>query len=77
MGYPPCQPEVPHKCEQTENITFRHPSDAGGKKIIMTKVRDYSLTWVTFFSKFPDRFENCFSLTKLFFPIFLSAFLVK
>ena len=26
MGYPP-----PRKCEQTENITFPHPSDAGGK----------------------------------------------
>ena len=26
MGYPP----PPRKCEQTENITFPHPSDAGG-----------------------------------------------
>ena len=26
MGYPP----PPHKCGQTENITFPHPSDAGG-----------------------------------------------
>ena len=28
MGYPP-----PRKCGQTENITSRHPSDAGGKNI--------------------------------------------
>ena len=28
MGYPP----PPHMCEQTENITFPHPSDAGGNK---------------------------------------------
>ena len=26
-GIPP-----PHRCEQTENITFRHPSDAVGSK---------------------------------------------
>ena len=25
-------PPPPHRCEQTENITFPHPSDAGGKK---------------------------------------------
>ena len=29
MGYPP----PPRKCEQTENITFPHPSDAGGNNI--------------------------------------------
>ena len=28
MGYPP---PFPRKCEQTENITFPHPSDADGK----------------------------------------------
>ena len=30
MGYPP------HKCWQTENITSRHPSDAGGNKLLLT-----------------------------------------
>ena len=39
MGYPPTSdlrwgnPPLPHKCEQTENITFPHPSDAGGNNI--------------------------------------------
>ena len=38
MGYPPTShlrwgnPTPPRKCEQTENITFPHPSDAGGNK---------------------------------------------
>ena len=34
MGYPPRprQPDgEPHGCEQTENISFHHPSNAGGK----------------------------------------------
>ena len=41
MGYPPPHPDLrwgtlpppPRKCGQTENITFPHPSDAGGKKV--------------------------------------------
>ena len=38
-GYPiqvrgvPTPPPPPRKCEQTENITFPHPSDAGGNKL--------------------------------------------
>ena len=30
-GYLPRPPPPPRKCGQSENITFRHPSDAGGK----------------------------------------------
>ena len=37
MGYP--HPDLPsRKCEQTENITFPHPSDAGGNNV--TKLSD-------------------------------------
>ena len=57
-GYPPsggCCPPLPiwtwdgvpppasHKCEQTENITFPHPSDAGGKNTgAVSNTRFYS-----------------------------------
>ena len=37
-------PLPPPGCEQTENITFRHPSDAGGNKttgIILMHVPDF------------------------------------
>ena len=37
MGYPPSRPGTPppfHKCGQTETITFRHPWDVGGKKLL-------------------------------------------
>ena len=38
MGYPPHRPGTgypPRKCEQTKNITFPHPSDAGGKYYLL------------------------------------------
>ena len=48
MGYPPVKtwdgyspPPPPRKCEQTENITFPHPSDAGGKYTFGEKRLDY------------------------------------
>ena len=49
MGYPPC------KCGQTENITSRHPSDAGGKKLPPLGIKLTTLTItgpkVDYFSK--------------------------
>ena len=38
----------PHKCEQTETITFPHPSDAGGENMITKSVRSYlrNIEWI-------------------------------
>ena len=63
MGYPPTQtwdgvPPSPYldlrwgtpppcKCEQTENITFPHPSDVGGKNSLHVPVFNISRKWAT------------------------------
>ena len=52
MGYPPPHPHLgwgnpPYKCERTdacENITSRHPSDAGGKNRSVNEVKVTSPT---------------------------------
>ena len=43
MGYPPS----PSKCEQTENITCPHPSNAGGNKIIKINALNRSFSAFT------------------------------